>query len=287
MSTASTPALSHQYRIDNAHIPGYEGLQRVRVDEGVIESIQPMATPFLTRQEQELDLGGDWLSLGGIDLQINGALGLAFPDLLPSDQSKLQDICQFLWQQGVDGFLPTLVTTSIHQFQQALSVLAHPPSSGSSPQAQILGVHLEGPCLNAAKRGAHPQEFLQPLTRETLEQVMGNDADLVKVITLAPELDPSGEVVSWLRSQNIIVSLGHSLATAEQAQTAFEQGATLVTHALQRHAQPSPSSTGVIGCGSSSSPSLVRIHCRWSTHRSPHGQASTQRESPPGSLLGE
>ena len=243
MSTASTPTSSNYYRIDNARLANHEGLQRVRLDQGVVKSIQPMATPFLTRQEQALDLDGDWLSLGGIDLQINGALGLAFPDLVPSDHPKLQEIRQFLWQQGVDGFLPTLVTTSMAKFQQALSILSTSSDSGSSPQAQILGVHVEGPCLNPAKRGAHPQAFLQPLTRETLELVMGAYADQVKVITLAPELDPTGEVVPWLRSQNIIVSLGHSLATAEQAHTAFEQGATMVTHAFNampslHHRQP-------------------------------------------------
>ena len=242
MSTAPI-TLSNQYRIDNARLTGHAGLQRVRIDDAIIKSIQSMNTPFLTRPEQVLDLAGDWLSQGGIDLQINGALGRAFPDLSPTHPSQLPEICQFLWQQGIDGFLPTLVTTSVNKFQQALSVLSNHHPSGASPQAQILGVHLEGPCLNVEKRGAHPQEFLQPLTIDTLQQVMGQYAEVVKVITLAPELDPSGEVVAWLRSQNIIVSLGHSLATAAQANIAFEQGATMVTHAFNampglHHRQP-------------------------------------------------
>lgn len=242
MSTAHDCPL-HPYRIDNARLPGYAGLQRVQMDDGVVKTIQSMTTPCLTHSQQKLDLAGDWLSLGGIDLQINGALGLAFPDLLPTHRSKLQDICQFLWQQGIDGFLPTLVTTAVDKFQQALSMLAHCQPPGSSPQAQILGAHLEGPCLNVEKRGAHPPEFLQPLTIATLQQVMGQYMKAVKVITLAPELDPSGAVIAWLRSQNIIVSLGHSLATAAQAQIAFEQGATMVTHAFNampslHHRQP-------------------------------------------------
>jgi len=242
MSTAQLPPLN-QYRIENARLPGYTGLQRVRIDDGVVKTIQSMTTPYLTRTEERLDLAGDWLSLGGIDLQINGALGLAFPDLLACHQSQLQEICQFLWQQGIDGFLPTLVTTSMRKFQQALAILTDHQPSHSPPQAHILGVHLEGPCLNAEKRGAHPPEFLQPLAIETLHQVIGEYTDQVTVVTLAPELDPSGTAVAWLRSQDIIVSLGHSQATAAEANRAFEQGATMVTHAFNampslHHRQP-------------------------------------------------
>ena len=61
--------------------------------------------------------------------------------------------------------------------------------------AQVLGLHLEGPCLNPQKRGAHPQEFLLPLSSETLEQVIGPFSNTVRLMTLAPELDPSGEAI--------------------------------------------------------------------------------------------
>ncbi|ABW25899.1 N-acetylglucosamine-6-phosphate deacetylase [Acaryochloris marina] len=230
-------------RLENARIIGYSKLQEVGIQDGVIQTIQPMDALSLTPAPQAIDLAGDWLSLGGIDLQINGALGQAFPDLTHTDQAKLQEICQFLWQQGVDGFLPTLVTTSIEKFQQALATLSTQRSQNGKGQAQILGAHLEGPCLNATKRGAHPQEYLQPLSIETLQAVMGPYIDRVRVITLAPELEPSGEAVAWLRSHNIIVSLGHSQATAAEAEAAFEQGASMVTHAFNampslNHRQP-------------------------------------------------
>lgn len=236
-------ALSIQCQLENARVTGYSALQQVSIQDGGIQSIQVMDAPPLNPATPTIDLAGDWLSLGGIDLQINGALGQAFPDLLPTDQSKLQKICQFLWQQGVDGFLPTLVTTSVEKFQQALATLSDQDSPQDSGQAQILGVHLEGPCLNATKRGAHPQEHLQPLNIETLQAVIGPYTDRVRVMTLAPELDPAGDAIAWLRSHNIIVSLGHSLATAAEADAAFNQGATMVTHAFNampslHHRQP-------------------------------------------------
>lgn len=220
--------------ITNAQIPGYQGRQQIAIAEGIVQAVIPMSAPLPQQASTTLDLAGDWISWGGIDLQINGALGLAFPDLCPEQGEKLAAIAQFLWQQGVDGFLPTLVTTSIENIQRSLQTLADlpSPSSAPSPSAQILGVHLEGPFLNPEKRGAHPAEYLQPLTIDTVKRVLGDYASLVKVITLAPELDTTGEVIPYLRSLGITVSLGHSLATAAQANQAFQQGATMVTHAF-------------------------------------------------------
>ncbi|EKQ70052.1 N-acetylglucosamine 6-phosphate deacetylase [Leptolyngbyaceae cyanobacterium JSC-12] len=231
----------HHSTIINARLPGYTGLQEILVTQGKIAAIQPQS---LNSNPTVINLQGDWLSLDGIDLQINGALGLAFPDLSTDTKDKLAAIGELLWQQGVGGYLPTLVTTSVENIQRSLAVISrwqvanrsqkaapftsYPPS----PSAQILGVHLEGPFLNPEKRGAHPKEYLQPLTIENVKRVLGEYAHVVKVITLAPELDETGEVIPYLRSLGITVSLGHSLATAEQAQRAFAQGASMVTHAF-------------------------------------------------------
>ena len=221
----------------NAQVPGYQGLQQICIQTGVIQEIAPMQLAPPTDLPM-LDVAGDWISLGGIDLQINGALGLAFPDLSEENCHKLEAICQFLWCQGIDGVLPTIVTTSIENIQRSLSTISQfLKSCNSQNTSQILGVHLEGPFLNFEKRGAHPAEYLLPLTVEQIKRVLGDYASVVKVITLAPELDPTGAAIAYLRSLGIIVSLGHSQATATQAQQAFAQGATLVTHAF--NAMPS------------------------------------------------
>jgi len=221
--------------IINARVPGYKDLQMLLVNQaGVIEQILPMGTVFKRvppSDVQIIDVAGDWVSLGGVDLQINGALGLAFPDLAADNAYLLEKICQFLWDVGVDGFLPTLVTTSVENIQRSLAVIADFIST-AQPRCQILGVHLEGPFLNYQKRGAHPAEYLLPLTIEEVKRVLGDYAHVVKVITLAPELDTTGEVIPYLRSLGITVSLGHSQATANQAQNAFALGATMVTHAF-------------------------------------------------------
>lgn len=220
--------------IINAHLPGYEDKQNIVIREGKIQAILPTQTQQSSDQPI-LDVQGDWISLAGIDLQINGALGLAFPEITSADQEKLNQICHLLWQQGVSYFLPTLVTTSIENIHRSLKIFAEfsPPQNSAQP----LGIHLEGPCLNPEKRGAHPSEYLLPLTVENMKQILGDYAEVVKVITLAPELDPTGEVIPYLTSLGITVSLGHSQATFEQGKFAFEQGATMVTHAF--NAMPS------------------------------------------------
>ncbi|MFB2878713.1 MULTISPECIES: N-acetylglucosamine-6-phosphate deacetylase [Floridanema] len=230
-------------QITNVRFPGYKGLQKISIDsQGKITKIQQMGvvnSQSSTANQHIIDVAGDWVSLGGVDLQINGALGLAFPELNSDNCDKLPAICDFLWHQGVDSFLPTLVTTSLENFHQSLAIFADFVSSQSEnkPTAKVLGVHLEGPFLNPQKRGAHPVEYLLPLTLENVKRVLGDYPSVVKVITLAPELDPTDEVISYLQDLGIIISLGHSQATFNQAEKAFKLGASMVTHAF--NAMPS------------------------------------------------
>ena len=98
--------------------------------------------------------------------------------------------------------------------------------------ARVLGVHLEGPFLNHEKRGAHPAQYLLTPSVEAIEWLLEGHESIVKIITLAPELDLTDEVIPYLSSQGIIASLGHSQANAKQAKKAFERGASMVTHAF-------------------------------------------------------
>ncbi|PSO61392.1 MAG: N-acetylglucosamine-6-phosphate deacetylase [Cyanobacteria bacterium QH_7_48_89] len=271
--------------IINARLPGYQDLQQIQINsQGIIAAIAPMqqSAQFRTNHST-IDVAGDWISLGGVDLQINGALGLAFPDLERQHLPLLQQNCEFLWNQGVAAFLPTIVTTSPEKIARSLSVIAdfiaNQPTEGEF--AQILGVHLEGPFLNPQKRGAHPAEYLLPLTIENVERVLGYYASVVKLITLAPELDPTGEVIPYLRSLGITVSVGHSLATAAQAQQAFASGASMVTHAFNampvlHHREPgllgaalvnSKVQCGLIADGEHITPTIIQLLLRASDNK--------------------
>ena len=217
----------------NASLPGRAGRFCLEIRQHRIKSIMPMEQ-VMSNAIRAMDLDGDWVSLGGVDIQINGALGLAFPELNASSLPGLDKVSSFLWDQGIDAYLPTLVTASPEALQTSLGVIQayRQTAQSADSRAEILGVHLEGPFLNPVKRGAHPEQHLQPLTLAHAKALLGEFVGLIKVVTLAPELDPAGTVIEWLRSHQIIVSLGHSLATAEQAQSAFAAGASMVTHAF-------------------------------------------------------
>jgi N-acetylglucosamine-6-phosphate deacetylase len=107
-------------KITNARIPGYDGWQEIAIRDRQIVAIATSIEIDLPT----VDVEGDWISLGGVDLQINGALGLAFPDMRMEDLDRLPQICDFLWAQGVNEFLPTIVTTSIENIHRSLAVLA-------------------------------------------------------------------------------------------------------------------------------------------------------------------
>ena len=230
----------HKIILTNAKLSDHEKLQNLIIENNIITSIYD-SDP---EEKGDIDIQGDYLSSGGIDLQINGGLGLAFPDLQLKDIDKLHDICAYLWDTGIDYFLPTIVTTAIDKIHQSLEVIAYfNKEKQRVKEAKILGAHLEGPCLNYEKRGAHPPEYLLPLTLDNIKQILGDYQDIVKIITLAPELDTTAEVIPYLRSLGIVVSLGHSLATAQEAKQAFNQGASMVTHAFNampslHHRQP-------------------------------------------------
>jgi N-acetylglucosamine-6-phosphate deacetylase len=216
-------------KITNARLPKFTGLQEIAIRNGQISEI---AERLVAEDLPSLDVQGDWISLGGVDLQINGALGLAFPEVQMGDFDRLTQICDFLWVQGVDGFLPTIVTTSIENIHRSLAVFAQFMTHQRPNTSQVLGVHLEGPFLNPHKRGAHPEAYLLSLNLDFVTEVLDKYAEIVKVITLAPELDPTGTIIPYLRSLGIIVSLGHSQANFDRAEQAFASGASMVTHAF-------------------------------------------------------
>lgn len=234
--------------IINAKLQGYQEQQKILINEqGLIEDIQSVGVVDSHQKEDNVyDAQGDWISLGGIDLQINGGLGLAFTDIQDKHIPKLHQICEFLWQEGIDGFLPTLVTTSVENIQRSLSIFERfikIQKQEDIPTAKVLGIHLEGPFLNHEKKGAHPGQYLLTPSVEAIEWLLGNYESIVKIITLAPELDITNEVISYLSSRGIVASLGHSQANAKQAKNAFEMGASMVTHAFNampplHHRQP-------------------------------------------------
>ncbi len=217
-------------RLPQAKSCSHGAQQRWRVGldrSNQIEVIEPIAPGGAAAG---MDWQGDWLSPGGVDLQINGGLGLAFPELSASDLPRLLELLELLWRDGVEAICPTLVTCAITPLRQSLAVLAEAREQHQAGRAQLLGAHLEGPFLEPSRRGAHPKEQLCPPSLAALaERIGGFEAD-IDLMTLAPELPGSEAVIAALREQGIVVSLGHSAATEAQANAAFDAGVSMLTH---------------------------------------------------------
>ena len=213
---------------DQRHSLGLDDQQR-------IQAIEPMVAGAAGPTDNHVggtSWNGDWISPRGIDLQINGGLGLAFPELTPADLPRLLQLLELLWQDGVEAIAPTLVTCGIAPLRQALAVLRDARAQAGDQRCQLLGAHLEGPFLAEARRGAHPREHLAAPSLEALEQRIGGFEEEIALVTLAPELKGADAVIRCLRQRGIGVALGHSAATAEQASAGFDQGITMLTHAF-------------------------------------------------------
>ena len=211
-------------------------------DRGVVTAIQPLQGGDSPLEDS---WGGDWISPRGIDLQINGGLGLAFPELTDSDLPRLLELLKLLWSDGVEAITPTLVTCGIPPLRRALGVLRRARDQHSSGRCRLLGAHLEGPFLAEKRRGAHPLEHLASPGLKALEDRIGGYEDDIALMTLAPELAGAEPVIKRLRQLGITVALGHSTATAEQARKAFDGGVSMITHAFNampglHHRDPGP-----------------------------------------------
>ena len=240
------------------------GLEPVPAAEGSaagerIVAIEPIAAGSAAAGD---NWDGDWLSPMGVDLQINGGLGLPFPELVRADLPRLQALQERLWRDGVEAICPTLVTCGIAPLREALAVLAlaraNDQRERASHRCRLLGAHLEGPFLAPARRGAHPQQHLAaPSPGALAERIAGfncgpgwsgDGAALVhdiSLVTLAPELEGAEAVIRTLRASGVLVSLGHSAATEEQARDAFAAGVGMLTHAFNampglHHRAPGP-----------------------------------------------
>lgn len=235
---------------------------RVGLDaDGRITALQPIPAGSSAAGE---DWGGDWLSPMGVDLQINGGLGLAFPELTPADLPRLEELLELLWRDGVEAIAPTLVTCAIAPLRQALGVLRQARAAHRPGRCRLLGAHLEGPFLAPERRGAHPAEHLAAPSLAALEQRIGGflgpaelagrrerqheppapgatawpdwpaevlEADLA-LLTLAPELPGALDVIRELRRRGVVVSLGHSAASEAQSEEGFAAGVSMLTHVL-------------------------------------------------------
>ena len=196
-------------------------------EHGIILSIDKTCKKESNYDE---DWHGDWLSPSAIDLQMNGGLGISFTDLNFNKIPKLLTLLDQLWLDGVEGICPTFVSCSLDQFQLGMEVLKETKKYTSTNRCRLLGAHMEGPFLCETYSGAHDTgSICRPSISALNERIKGFEDDIA-LMTLAPELKGSLDVISRLRELNIVVSLGHSSADFDSAIKAFNNGVSMITH---------------------------------------------------------
>ena len=169
-----------------------------------------------------IDLDGNYLAPGFIDLHIHGALSR---DTMEASPEAFQVICDYHATGGTTSLLLTTVTAPIPEIVNVLDAVRNIASANK----QIVGVHIEGPFISRGRRGAQRKEFIRDPDGESVDQLL-EFADVIKRVTLAPELPGALDLIDQLRERNISVSGGHSDASDEDARAGFIRGMRHVTH---------------------------------------------------------
>ena len=189
---------------------------------------------------------------GFLDLQVNGHDDVNCATASDRDWDRMDAL---LGAQGVTGWCPTLVTAPLERYASPLERIGAAMVRRPVGASAILGVHLEGPFLGGAP-GAHPRDLIVDLDLDWLRAL----PPIVKVVSLAPEQAAATEAIRLLVDRGILVSLGHSTATYEQALAGAEAGARLVTHLFNGMGPLHHRTPGLLGAALSDdrlTPSLI------------------------------
>ncbi len=210
----------------------------VIIDKDQIQSVVPVAE--LPKGIEVKDLHGANLSPGFIDLQLNGCGGVMLNDDITAETIQIMHEANL--KSGCTSFLPTLITSSNEDMRSAISAAREYHNKYKN---QSLGLHLEGPYLNVAKKGIHSVDFIRPSDEEMINLICAN-TDIITKVTLAPELN-NPEHIRRLKAAGIVVSIGHTNATYKEARKGFDAGITFATHLFNAMTPMVGREPGVVG----------------------------------------
>ncbi|AUD04939.1 N-acetylglucosamine-6-phosphate deacetylase [Spirosoma pollinicola] len=219
------------YTFINAHLfTGTDWLPgaSVRIANGRIHEINQASTsPADDKSETIIDLNGDYLIPGLIDLQLYGGSTLFLNDQpVPETVRHIYDSHA---RNGTTTLLPTIHSTSLDIMQQSMAAVQ--VVRAENPFG-VPGIHIEGPYFNPIKRGAHSMAYVRPPAEGELETLFSTNSDVIRILTLAPEILTPEQLstLKKLKHTSTLLSLGHSNATYKQATMAFDDGFPLATH---------------------------------------------------------
>ena len=187
------------------------------------------------------DLGGLNIAPAFIDLQIYGGDGKLFSAELSTD--AIAATYQYCRRGGCTQFMLTMATNTIEKFLKGIELVKQYWQQGGKG---VLGLHMEGPYLNPAKKGAHVLECIKKPTVQEVSMLLEKGRDILKMMTIAPEVCDE-EIIRLLMNNGIIVSAGHSNATYAEATKAFALGIPVATHLFNAMSPFQSREPGLVG----------------------------------------
>lgn len=200
-----------------------------------------------------IDCKGGYVTPGFIDLHIHGYLG---KDVCDATADSIRTIAGGIVENGVTGFLPTTMTVDMSVIKGALDACREVKNSGEYYGSQILGVHAEGPFISVSKKGAQDERFI---LKPDADFVKAN-ADIIKIITLAPEEDKDFvEIKRMAEETDVVVSMGHTSADYKTAMESTKNGVKHATHLFNAMTPMTHRAPGVVGAALNSDVSCELI----------------------------
>lgn len=214
--------------------------QAARFNDGVFSELTPQSNT--TGSDRVIDLKGDILSPAYIDLQVNGGGGVMFNEEPSTD--TLTRIAEAHRSLGTHTILPTLITDTAEKTRAAIAAVQ---TAIAANTAGIAGLHLEGPHLSVAKKGAHDAAYIRPMNKADLQLLLTAKKTLpVLKVTIAPE-NVALEQVTAMANAGILVSLGHTDADYKTCKRYNNAGACCATHLFNAMSQFGAREPGLVG----------------------------------------
>jgi N-acetylglucosamine-6-phosphate deacetylase len=219
----------------------------ILIRDGVIEVIAPRKDMSLPSGAAEISASGQTAIPGFIDVHIHGAGG---HDVMEGTDQAMAAVAKTLARHGTTSFVATTVTASPDVTCRSVEGIAHYITrqfEALQTKAEVLGIHYEGPFINKVRRGVHPAEWVQLPSSDLLQRLLQAAAGNARILTIAPELLGAVPCMKAAREAGVVVAMGHTDATYEQARAGIAQGARHAVHVYNAMRPFSHRDSGVIG----------------------------------------
>ena len=219
----------------------------ILIREDVIEAIGPREGMSLPSGAREITATELTAIPGFVDVHIHGAGG---HDVMEGTDEAMAAVGRMIARHGTTSFVATTVTASpddICRSVEGISRFITMQHKTDEPRAEVLGVHFEGPFINSARRGVHPKEWIQLPSAELLERFLQAAFGNARILTIAPELLGAAPCIDAAHKAGLVVAMGHTDATYEQARAAIARGVHHAVHVYNAMRPFSHRDSGVIG----------------------------------------